>query len=78
MGWSAPHEDERADYEHDSRKHDSPSVRRSSEPRDAMGVAMLVKCADVTYEQAVEYIEQYARDRADAERLEAVRAGCGR
>ncbi len=81
MGWSKPHESERADYLHDLRKHnDGLDIPLRLEPgphSTAMDIALIVQRMTNLVE-AGKLIDQYADTKAAAERMDAVRAGAGR
>lgn len=60
------------DHERDTRKHDFP-LRLERQIPTALDCAALVKM--VSLEQGAELIEQFARDLASQQRLDAVAAG---
>lgn len=75
MGWSNSNEEGRADYEHDSRKHDFEPLphRLDVEIPTAVDIAFMVKALPLM--KGAEVIEKYLKDTADKARMDAVRAG---
>ena len=70
----------RADYLHDQRKHcqePEPVVLKPGPLSTAMDIALIVRGMS-SLSEAGKLIEQWASWRAEAERMEAVRAGAGR
>lgn len=75
MGWHSRDEAERADYEHDSRKHDFEPLphRLDVEIPTAVDIAFMVKALPLM--KGAEVIEQYLKETAERARMDAVRAG---